>query len=419
MRSIEFKIVVSIVLFTILIVALERIQLSKSVKEQFIKSQKSKHELLINTISPIVSLNLSLGLGGSSADYLEQIARQNRDIKLIRLSDLNDNVIYEYVTDSSYKLDKGDANYCMRRLEDDFTQKKLAKIELHFSDREFKEMQLRNREIGINIIVITVVLLVLFVLFVKYEFRALKKLTTAVLLYDPKENNFPLKEAKGEDEVSLIQNAIISMVNKINLYTQLLDSHKTLLEKKVKQRTVELEQSNRELKLLASVDPLTNLYNRRYFLKTSEQISEIARREKTKISILMLDIDKFKVVNDTYGHKVGDEVILFVASVLKEMTRKSDIVCRFGGEEFLILFPQTDVKGAYTIAEKIRMHLEKSPLKIEDGTLVNVTVSIGVTECYTQEDRSIEDVIHRADHLMYAAKESGRNRTCIAKPQQT
>lgn len=416
MKSIEFKIIISIVLFTLFIVGLERYQLSQSITEQFISSKKSKNDLLANTIAPILSLNFSLGLESANREYLKQITEQNRDLEFIRLVDVKNRVIYDYYN-KQMKNDesKNDYNYLKREIKDDFTQENLATLELKFSNLEYENMLKTNREITINITIITAVLLLLFVFFMKHMFKNLNELRDSVLAYDPKKNNFPLEASRKKDEVSLMKNAIISMVEKIMAYTQALDDANALLEEKVKQRTQELEASNEELKLLASVDPLTLLYNRRYFTTSSEQILQISKRNKTPLSMIMLDIDDFKHINDAYGHQSGDEVIVFVASVLMEMTRKSDIICRFGGEEFVVLLPETNLEGAFAIGEKIRTSIERQELDLQIKQKVFITISVGVAEFDKKADKSLEDIIKKADSAMYEAKGSGKNRTCVER----
>ena len=173
-----------------------------------------------------------------------------------------------------------------------------------------------------------------------------------------------------------------------------------------------MEKVNNELKLLADTDPLSKLYNRRYFTKASKHILEIAKRNKTDLSIIMLDIDDFKFVNDTYGHSVGDDVIITVSCILQEYSRHSDIVCRFGGEEFIILTPETNNDGAMVIAEKIRSEVEKKVIFINDIKL-KFTVSIGISQVIIDKDYNIEATIHRADKALYQAKETGKNKVCI------
>ena len=177
-------------------------------------------------------------------------------------------------------------------------------------------------------------------------------------------------------------------------------------------RELYLQDLQEELKLLASTDPMTKLFNRRYFTEMSESLLDLAKREKTQSAIIMLDIDKFKNINDTYGHKVGDDVIISLSKTLQEFTRKSDVVSRWGGEEFVILLPNTDLDGALTIAEKIRVTVENLVLLVEENKDLKFTVSIGVSTVYSENDLNIEASINRADIALYTAKKSGRNKVC-------
>lgn len=153
---------------------------------------------------------------------------------------------------------------------------------------------------------------------------------------------------------------------------------------------------------------MTKLYNRRAFGEISESIFNIAKREKQKLSVIMVDIDNFKKINDTYGHKMGDRVIILLSEKLTELSRESDIVCRFGGEEFIILLPYTDSKGGYFIAQKIKSVVEESNIKDSVQGEVRFTISLGVTEIIFEKDETIEAVIKRADDALYESKRSGK-----------
>lgn len=177
----------------------------------------------------------------------------------------------------------------------------------------------------------------------------------------------------------------------------------------------ELESSKNALKHLSETDPMTDLCNRRHLNHTSKSIMELARRNKTALTVVMLDIDKFKKVNDTYGHDVGDNIIISIANILLEITRKSDLACRFGGEEFILLLPETSLEGSIVIAEKIRKKVASFSLVLKDAREVGVTVSIGVSQIDMQHDLSIEPAIKRADIALYKAKENGRNKVCVEK----
>ncbi len=169
----------------------------------------------------------------------------------------------------------------------------------------------------------------------------------------------------------------------------------------------------KELERLASTDPMTHLYNRRYFGELATTVVKLAKRSGLVYSVIMVDIDKFKRINDTYGHTIGDEVIIALAKVLKYDKRESDIVSRWGGEEFVILLPQTEQDGAMVIAEKLRKRVENLRVVIADEKELCFTISLGVATADSNKFSDIEDVINNADKALYIAKESGRNKVAI------
>jgi len=160
-------------------------------------------------------------------------------------------------------------------------------------------------------------------------------------------------------------------------------------------------------------DGLTKLFNKRYLMDRLDSELKFALRHETSLSLLLLDIDHFKKVNDTYGHPTGDEVLRRVAVILKASARKIDIVARYGGEEFTIVLEGTDRAGAFQLAERIRQEVAQQSFASPQGAF-QVTLSIGVA-CYPDDARDKAEIIARADQSLYAAKHGGRNRTvCYA-----
>ncbi len=174
-------------------------------------------------------------------------------------------------------------------------------------------------------------------------------------------------------------------------------------------KELRLEELISELKHLSFIDPLTQLYNRRFFIDSSKTVLEIAKREETPLSLMMIDIDKFKNVNDTYGHQVGDEVLKLLAKTMKSRQRKSDMSCRYGGEEFVILLPKTSITKAEAVAKELRENVQKSYFEMSAQKKIAVTISIGVSTVNIENEINIEKALKRADDALYEAKESGRN----------
>ncbi|NIC06016.1 sensor domain-containing diguanylate cyclase [Billgrantia bachuensis] len=171
-------------------------------------------------------------------------------------------------------------------------------------------------------------------------------------------------------------------------------------ERRVHERTAELVAANEHLTHLATHDSLTDIYNRRYLLELAEQELRRASRYEQSLCLMMLDIDHFKEINDTEGHLSGDEALRRVARTILATVRECDLVGRYGGDEFIILMPQTTADGAREIAERLRRTLTQAS---------SLTISIGIASL-EPTDHFVVDLIHRADNLLLQAKRNGRNR---------
>ncbi len=166
----------------------------------------------------------------------------------------------------------------------------------------------------------------------------------------------------------------------------------------------------KELQTTATTDFLTKLYNRNYFYSTIKVIQAQAKRHNQPYGIVMGDIDFFKKVNDNYGHEVGDIALKSVATIIKKSARESDIACRWGGEEFLILVPDTNIEELINFSQRIRKIIENTPIIVGDsGLRFNLTTSFGVALSNKENCEYVEEIIDEADQKLYKAKASGRN----------
>jgi diguanylate cyclase (GGDEF)-like protein len=184
------------------------------------------------------------------------------------------------------------------------------------------------------------------------------------------------------------------------------DAEGLLLEK---QRLIEqLRVLNGQLAAMANTDPLTGVCNRRRVVELLESEIRRQRRYESKISVVLFDIDHFKAFNDTHGHLIGDEVLKHTCHLVRRNIRGTDTLGRYGGEEFLLLLPETQIENAVNVARKLCNIIRETPLTAEHRKLC-VTASFGVTNCSTSD--TVETILNRADQAMYAAKMHGRD--CI------
>tara|TARA_R110001599_G_scaffold86669_3_gene232297 strand:- start:40098 stop:41291 length:1194 start_codon:yes stop_codon:yes gene_type:complete len=175
------------------------------------------------------------------------------------------------------------------------------------------------------------------------------------------------------------------------------------LQAEIKRR----EELEVELKLQATTDPLTGLLNRRQYETLFRREQERVRRHASKLTLCVTDLDHFKKINDHYGHDAGDQVLKHISDLFVATLRHTDIVGRFGGEEFILLLPDTDLDNAMIVINRLREKLQASSVRADDHE-IKITATFAVTEV-TQDDATIEDVIRRADKALYQGKEAGRN----------
>ena len=210
---------------------------------------------------------------------------------------------------------------------------------------------------------------------------------------------------------------LAEMIGTILAETKIMDGQVSNLQDRVRESSNELEALRQELaetKRDAMTDKLTGLANRRCFDESLLQLTAESRETGQPLSIALCDVDHFKKFNDTHGHQVGDQVLRLVGRILVENVKGSDLPARYGGEEFVIILPETPLKGASIVADHLREKLASRKLarKGSSDSYGKVTMSIGVTEYIIGEP--MDELVERADGLLYKAKQDGRNRVCAA-----
>jgi two-component system, sensor histidine kinase LadS len=212
----------------------------------------------------------------------------------------------------------------------------------------------------------------------------------------------------------VFQASVLSIGIIVHLYSMMKKANLDL-ESVIEKRTVELRVANEKLHELSMKDPLTGLYNRRYFQEQFTLTAKIQARSNQFLSILIIDVDFFKQFNDLYGHVEGDRCLQKIAeTIYSSLPRKSDFCARYGGEEFIVCLPGTDGKGACFVAERMRSNVLSQGIPHVKSSIVSVvTVSIGVCDTSDSQAQSLIQLIQNADEALYRAKHSGRNQVCL------
>ncbi|OGF64043.1 MAG: hypothetical protein A2Y62_15350 [Candidatus Fischerbacteria bacterium RBG_13_37_8] len=230
---------------------------------------------------------------------------------------------------------------------------------------------------------------------------------------NPQLNDIPVIVLTSKDDVS---SKIESLGKGASDYITKPFNEKELLARikihlKIKILQDELKKTNAMLHKLSITDELTKIYNRRFLLQRFKEEYQRAIRYSEKLSLIIIDLDNFKQINDNYGHQTGDKVLIKVAKLMKEQLRACDVIGRYGGEEFVIVLPYTDSKGSYILAERIRASLENNCFTIAKNT-ITLTLSAGINSYPEKNSHSLEHFIKEADEALYKAKKLGKNQVC-------
>lgn len=260
-------------------------------------------------------------------------------------------------------------------------------------------------------------ILIIIWLFKKFAFPLRNMIEHINYIANGNFDSTPLPElSNNADELGILTKSFNQMQLIIQTQIKDLNQHKEHLEIEVLERTRELEDAKNQLDLIARTDELTKLPNRRDIREKIQQEANRSDRTHRDFCFIFIDIDKFKDINDTYGHYCGDLVLKSVADIIRKNLRKYDYVARWGGEEFLAVLPETDLQGAEIVAERFRKKVSQMKSEFSD-TLVNVTITLGVAlyDSKLGVDRSIQ----LSDHALYKGKMNGRNQVVIWDPKDT
>lgn len=259
------------------------------------------------------------------------------------------------------------------------------------ADKIYSALNYQNRLISYIALGFIFIFIILSIVLSTYITKPIKKLKNAAKSLSEGELDKRV-EIDQKDEIGELSKIFNIMADKIEI------SFKDIMDKKSK-----INKQNRELKKLATRDSLTNILNRRALMEQLENAFSMAKRYNRELSLAMVDIDDFKRINDEFGHIAGDNVLKELTKAILGSLREIDIIGRYGGEEFLIIFPETDLNGAFQACSKIKNLIENLEFKNVD---IKVTVSIGVTRI---DNYSINESINKADELLYMAKSLGKN----------
>jgi len=216
----------------------------------------------------------------------------------------------------------------------------------------------------------------------------------------------------SKDEIGQLGDAFNHMTTSIQKREFELRELAAGLERTVEERTIELRRHNKQLERIAIEDPLTGIYNRRYFFELAEKEVERAKRYKNPLSVVILDADNFKRMNDNFGHLIGDQILVNLAKLCLNNIRSLDILARYGGEEFVILMPEATKKDAQNIAERLRKLVAETSM-VTGALDVMITISLGVASWNCNQELNFDSLLVRADQALYQSKETGRNRVSV------
>ncbi|MCB2183265.1 MAG: diguanylate cyclase [Desulfobulbaceae bacterium] len=267
-------------------------------------------------------------------------------------------------------------------------------ISLDYVDREIAYLEKIYSGLAILSFIVTSCLIFLYLN--RFVSRPVKKMITGTEMIARGER-FNADTLKRNDEMGLLASAISSMG--IEIANQ---------QDELKKTNDELILVNKQLEKLSTTDPLTGLANRRSLIDSFTAEYERAKRYNHRLSILLIDVDFFKKVNDTYGHNCGDKVLRKTSDVLRKTVRSTDLVSRYGGEEFIVLLPETDNEQAHAIAEKLRHEIATHTILCDDSPL-SITISIGIATHPDTDSNEPMQLINAADQALYKAKSNGRN----------
>ena len=217
----------------------------------------------------------------------------------------------------------------------------------------------------------------------------------------------------SEDEIGRLGETFNKMASAIQKRETELRNLAAGLEQAVTERTAELRQQNKALEKMAISDPLTGIFNRRYFFELAEIEIERSQRYGHSLSVAIIDLDNFKKMNDTFGHMVGDKILVDFTDLCLESLRSADIFARYGGDEFVVLMPEADCSAARMTAERLRKLVSEKTWVYDKGDDGFMTISLGITCMKGNQDLSFDVLISQADQAMYTSKQAGRNSVSV------